>query len=96
MAAFLALLGGYAYHAISTTGAVVKYTYDRPLMAINYTRAAGQTFSQMETELIRGADPSTLANHLKVFRSDLAVANLMNSLDSGEFKQCHLRKVPSA
>ncbi|WP_416878541.1 ATP-binding protein [Litorimonas sp.] len=74
MAAFLALLGGYAYHAISTTGAVVKYTYDRPLMAINYTRAAGQTFSQMETELIRGADPSTLANHLKVFRSDLAVA----------------------
>lgn len=74
MVAFLALLGGYAYHAISTTGAVVKYTYDRPLMAINYTRAAGQTFSQMETELIRGPDPSTLANQLEVFQSDLAVA----------------------
>ena len=74
MVAFLALLGGYAFHAISTTGAVVKYTYDRPLMAINYARAAGLTFSQMENELIRGAHPSALANRLDFFRSDLAVA----------------------
>ena len=30
------------------------------------------------------------------FGSDLAVAYLTNSLDSGEFKQCHARKVLSA
>lgn len=74
MASLLALLGGYAFHAISTTGAVVEYTYDRPLMAINYARAAGQTFAQMERDLSNGADTKTLEWRLEVFQSDLVVA----------------------
>lgn len=74
MTVLLALLGGYAFHAISTTGEVVKYTYDRPLMAINYSRAAGQTFAQMERDLNNGSDPDNLAERLETFRSDLGVA----------------------
>ena len=51
MAAIIALLGGYAF--ISTTGAtqVVKDTYDRPLMAINFARSAGQVFADVEINI---------------------------------------------
>ena len=74
MVVLLALLGGYAFHSISTTGAVVKNTFDRPLMAINYARSAGQTFTQMELDLVSGADPEVVAEGLETFLSDLSVA----------------------
>ncbi len=74
MSALLALLGGYAFHAISTTGAVVENTFDRPLMAINYARSAGQTFTQMELDLVNGADKESLSETLEAFQSDLSVA----------------------
>lgn len=74
MSALLALLGGYAFHAISTTGAVVENTFDRPLMAINYARSAGQTFTQMELDLVNGADRESLSETFETFQSDLTVA----------------------
>ena len=74
MTILLASLGGYAFHSISTTGAVVKNTFDRPLMAINYARSAGQTFTQMELALVNGEDRESLAETLEMFRSDLSVA----------------------
>ena len=74
MSALLALLGGYAFHAISTTGAVVENTFDRPLMAINYARSAGQTFTQMELDLVNGADRESLSETFETFQSDLSVA----------------------
>lgn len=74
MTTLLALLGGYAFHAITTTGAVVENTFDRPLMAINYARSAGQTFTQMELDLVSGAKKETLSARLKTFQSDLSVA----------------------
>lgn len=74
MAALLALLGGYAFNSISTTGAAVKYTYDRPLMAINYARSAGQIFAQLEGGASRGVNDTVLSNQLETFRADLDVA----------------------
>lgn len=85
MTVLLALLGGYAFHAISTTGAVVKYTFDRPLMAINYARSAGQIFTQMERDLISGADERILLDRFKTFRDDLAVAKQRSISKRGEF-----------
>ncbi len=84
MVVLLALLGGYAFHSISTTGAVVKNTFDRPLMAINYARSAGQTFTQMELDLVNGADPEVLAEGLEAFLSDLSVAKQRSISDRSE------------
>lgn len=74
MTVLLALVGGYAFHAISTTGKVVENTFDRPLMAINFARSAGQTFTQMELDLVRGAEQETLSDRFETFQSDLSVA----------------------
>jgi len=84
MVVLLALLGGYAFHSISTTGAVVKNTFDRPLMAINYARSAGQTFTQMELDLVSGAGPDVLAEGLETFLSDLSVAKERSISDRSE------------
>lgn len=51
MAVLIGLLGGYAYFSIQSAGHVVKDTFDKPLMAINYARSASQVFGQMELEL---------------------------------------------
>lgn len=74
MVVLLVLLGGYAFHSISTTGSAVKYTYDRPLMAINYARSAGQVFAQMEGGVNNGLDEAALLDRLETIRGDLAVA----------------------
>lgn len=84
MVVLLALLGGYAFHSISTTGAVVKNTFDRPLMAINYARSAGQTFTQMELDLVSGAEPEVVAEGLETFLSDLSVAKERSISDRSE------------
>lgn len=81
MSALLALLGGYAFHAISTTGAVVENTFDRPLMAINYARSAGQTFTQMELDLVNGAERDSLSETFEAFQSDLSVAKTRSISD---------------
>ena len=51
MAVLIGLLGGYAFISIQSAGHVVKDTFDRPLMAINYARSASQVFGQMELKL---------------------------------------------
>lgn len=74
MTVLLAALGGYSLYSITQTGNTVKDTFDRPLMAINFARAAGQNFAQMELAALRGSEVESLPELLEVFEGDVAVA----------------------
>lgn len=45
-------IGLYGYYGISAAGRIVVDTYDRPLMAINFARAASLSFSQMNNVVL--------------------------------------------
>ena len=53
MTMMVVLLGGYAFLSVGGAGAVVKDTFDRPLMAINFARSAGQVFNELEIEVLK-------------------------------------------
>jgi len=81
MVVIIALLGGYAFTSIGSAGNVVKNTYDRPLMAINFARSAGQVFSQLEIEALQQSLESQsefkaeeMGSALTRFKEDLAIA----------------------
>jgi len=64
-----------------SAGNVVKNTYDRPLMAINFARSAGQVFSQLEIEALQQSLESQsefkaeeMGSALTRFKEDLAIA----------------------
>lgn len=78
MTLLMAGLGAYALISIDNAGQVVTDTFDRPLMAINFSRSASQTFKALELESLRRdyADTSSdTINQLRQrFRADLAIA----------------------
>src|SRR5438874_2734260 len=84
MGLLIATLGGYGLYVLQAAGGFVVELYDRPMMAINYDRAASLDFAGMDKELIRrAAAPSDQERaaidkkieHLsKLFNDDLAVA----------------------
>ncbi|MGD0191980.1 MAG: ATP-binding protein [Rhizomicrobium sp.] len=53
MGAIIGLLGAGGYLVLSSAGDMVTGTYDGPLMAINYARAASVDFVQMQQALLR-------------------------------------------
>ena len=53
MGALIGLLGASGYWVLSSAGTMVTGTYDGPLMAINYARAASVDFVQMEQDVLR-------------------------------------------
>lgn len=53
MSAVIGLLGSGGYLVLSTAGDMVTGTYDGPLMAVNYARAASVDFVQMQQTLLR-------------------------------------------
>ena len=53
MGALIGLLGASGYWVLSSAGMMVTGTYDGPLMAINYARAASVDFVQMEQGVLR-------------------------------------------
>lgn len=53
MSLITAALGVYSLYVLTAAGRIVADTYDRPLMAINYARAAAQIFTQMEEMRLR-------------------------------------------
>jgi signal transduction histidine kinase/HAMP domain-containing protein len=53
MSILLAALGGYGYGILTSAGNMVTGTYDGPLMAINYARAASVDFVQMEQQVLQ-------------------------------------------
>lgn len=48
-----ATLGGYAVYSVSDMGAVAIEMYNRPLMAINFSRAASTDFAQIDAAISR-------------------------------------------
>jgi signal transduction histidine kinase/HAMP domain-containing protein len=82
MALLICALGTYGSFMLSMAGHVVADTYDRPLMAINFARAASLDFMRMNKELLREKllpdARAQLERHIdeldKEFRADLAVA----------------------
>jgi signal transduction histidine kinase len=46
-------LGAYGFAVLNAAGNIVADTYDGPLMAINYARAAAADFSQMQNVMLR-------------------------------------------
>jgi len=85
MVLLIAALGGYGLYVLQAAGGFVVEVYDRPLMAINYGRAASLDFAEMDKEVMRreaaGTDRERAAidakiDHLgKLFSEDLAKEN---------------------
>lgn len=80
MTLIILALGGYALVSTGNAGQVVKTTFDKPLMAINYARSAGQVFAELEIELLntqskpQHAAESNVQELLERFKEDLDVA----------------------
>ena len=83
MGLLLAVLGSYGLYVLNAAGDFVVQLYDRPLMALNFDRAASLDFAEMDKELIRRATAPEREWHTidakierlaGTFREDLAVA----------------------
>jgi signal transduction histidine kinase/HAMP domain-containing protein len=46
-------LGGYGLYVLWSAGHIVVHTYDGPLMAVNFARAASLDFTQLDKEVLR-------------------------------------------
>ena len=77
------LVGGYSLYVLESAGGFVVQLYDRPLMAINFDRAASLDFAAMDKALVRrsgASEPDRAAidariEHLsRTLAEDLAVA----------------------
>ncbi|MGV8995748.1 MAG: ATP-binding protein [Parvibaculaceae bacterium] len=53
MGVIIGALGINSYYILSSTGSIAIDTYDKPMMAINFARAASLDFSQMQNEALR-------------------------------------------
>jgi len=76
-------LGAYSFAMLNAAGGIVVNTYDGPLMAINYARAASVDFSQMQNAMLRrhfasaasrGAIDRQIGDLADTFFGDLTVA----------------------
>jgi signal transduction histidine kinase len=83
MGLLIAVLGGYGFFVLQSAGGFVVELYDRPLMAINFGRAASLDFAEMDKEMVRRASALEMeraaidakVEHLsRTFGEDLAVA----------------------
>ncbi len=82
MSALVTALGSYAYVSIDDAGEIVAYTYDRPLMAINFARSSSQMFSnlRLKANMAEGAiasggkpDIAPITKLAETFLEDIAV-----------------------
>jgi len=55
MSLIIAGVGAYGYWMLRASGEIVANTYDHPMMAINFARAASVDFLQMENNALRAA-----------------------------------------
>jgi signal transduction histidine kinase/HAMP domain-containing protein len=73
MSIIIAALGLYGYGVLSRAGDIVVATFDGPLMAINYARAANFDFVQMQKKLLeRDAVPAASRAKIDADIDDLA------------------------
>ena len=82
-AMIIGVLGAYGYVVLSRAGDMVVHTYDGPLMAINFARAASTDFLEMRNEtyrrrLAQPSDQPAIQKHIddlaSTFFADLDVA----------------------
>jgi signal transduction histidine kinase/HAMP domain-containing protein len=97
MCAIIALQGLYGYRVLNQAGDMVVGTFDGPLMAVNYARAANLDFSQIERRLLqrsvatkrrRPALDAEIDSLTSVFDDDLSVAQERSS-ETDELTQIH-------
>ncbi len=83
MGAIIAVLGAAGYGVLASAGDMAVTTFDGPLMAINYARAAQTDFTQLQMNELRyentgaaekSAIAADIANAASTFSDDLAVA----------------------
>jgi signal transduction histidine kinase/HAMP domain-containing protein len=83
MGAIIALLGAAGYYVLSAAGDMAVTTFDGPLMAINYARAAQNDFTNLQMDELRyeqadagekGAIAVDIAGQTSSFNDDLGVA----------------------
>jgi signal transduction histidine kinase len=83
MSVIIGVLGLYGYSVLSRAGDIVVGTFDGPLMAVNYARAANFDFVKMRNEMLqrelmppstRAAISSDIEDLASAFSEDLAVA----------------------
>ena len=83
MGAIIALLGAAGYAVLVSAGDIAVTTFDGPLMAINYARAAQTDFTKLQMDELRfehaeGSEKTTvaaeIADTVSTFNDDLAVA----------------------
>lgn len=80
MTLIIAVLGGYAFISLGSAGQSLKTTFDRPLMAVNFSRSASQLFSELQIgEYEQGEawavrDPQLVSDGIELFQADLAIA----------------------
>lgn len=85
-------LGGFALGSLTDATDVVTNTFDRPLMAINFARAASQKFAALEIESLRSQvkgvatrfDPTEYAVIEQDFLDDLNIARSRSISDRAE------------
>jgi signal transduction histidine kinase len=85
MSALIGLMGLAGYAVLTAAGAIAVNTFDGPLMAINYARAAQYDFAEMKRAELRfeqagsAAERETIAEEIgsayTTFKDDLDVAN---------------------
>ena len=83
MGAIIAVLGAGGYYVLSATGDMAVTTFDGPLMAINYARAAQNDFTNLQMDELRyekadagekSAIAADIADQTTSFNDDLGVA----------------------
>jgi len=84
-------LGGYGLYVLTKASGIIVYTYDQPLMAINFARAASLDFAQMDNESLRAGVPDGPGPHppgerlealADSFRANLDVADERSLADA--------------
>ena len=93
MGLLTAVVGGYGLYVLRHAGGFVVDLYDRPLMAINFGRAASLDFAEMDKESVRldtasaeerPAIAAKIHKLSKTFKDDLAVAAARSLRDDEE------------
>src|ERR1700749_4097337 len=94
MSLIIAGLGAYGYRVLASAGDMVTGTYDGPLQAINYARAASVDFVQMQQAVLKrklapksehAAIDKSIDDTTDTFFSDLDVAE--ERLDADDERQ---------
>ena len=84
MSVIIAGVGIYAHYVLSMSGDIVADTYDKPMMAINFARAASIDFLQMQNAVLRARSLSGAEHAAASKQIDALAGTLSDDLDVAE------------